>query len=103
MSQKNKHRAVRHQVGSKQPTKPTKKLHAKEAPAFSDMVSLPRLLEQVATNVGVDSAMRAICEKVHSGKLRLWRCWTQGPPHHGSLYMGCRRSETLPRKYESAQ
>ena len=102
MSQKNKHRAVRHQVGSKQPTKPTKKLHAKEAPAFSDMVSLRRLLDQVATNVGVDSAMGAICEKVHSGELRLWRCWTQGPPHDGSLYMACRRSETLPSGYESA-
>jgi hypothetical protein len=102
MSQKNKHRAVRHQVGSKQPTKPTKKLHAKEAPAFSDMVSLRRLLDQVATNVGVDSAMGAICEKVHSGELRLWRCWTLGPPHYGSLSMGCRRSEMLPSRYESA-
>jgi hypothetical protein len=102
MSQKNKHRAVRHQVGSKKPTKPTKKVHAKEAPAISDMVSLGRLLEQVATNVGIDSAMGAICEKVRSGKLRLWRCWTQGPPHYGSLYMGCRRSEMLPSRYESA-
>jgi hypothetical protein len=94
--------AVQHQVGSNQPSKPTKKLRAKKAPAISDMVSLLRLLEQVATNVGVDSAMRAICEKVHSGKLPLWRCWTQGPPHYGTLHMACRRSEMLPSRYELA-
>jgi hypothetical protein len=78
MRVKNKRQAIRHRVASKIPIVDT-------VPNSDDLLSMEKLLEHVASNLGQHPARHAIMERWSSGEIRVWRRWAKVNPYRAEL------------------